>query len=1066
VAYHCPPPREIVGDTAMVAAMLKHGCTQFDANVDHDDALHVMIQYPRPGGDLYNLFVNSIDTHYEFTFTGHVKGSRLEGRPGFIKLAWDPKWKTASTLEMDGWRVEMAIGLDQFDIPAPKVGDVWAVNFMRCWQRIRSGIQSWAWGNRAPADEGHERRGAPAGRMVFGGAGVVAQQRTIGEIAQGKPHFVVDLVNTDAEPRTVICRVDTNSKEVTDEKRIAVPAGGKRTYDFKGRIVDYRTAEIAVSAADAETGRTIMAAGYAVRRPTETEIYLRKYPSHDLVRYELDFTNHAQHTAADITVQVRVTDKDGKATWQRSYADLKDYNLVAEIGTKSFAYGAYSVAFQFSAGGKVIEKVERQLEKKPFPKWYGDTVGFDGNDAPYPWSDMVVRGQKVEVWGRTYDFGNALFPRQVTTQRKPMLQRPMGIRLESDQGQLTPTAKLARAEWTKKANCRVEGVREVRVGRLGVEHRLWMEYDGLVWSTLRLVPEGKVRVKGLALEIPFNKAFSDVYNTRDYSMRHTGKLPAAGYVGDAHTTWLGNAVGGMQWTTETVGPFHVKDPNTCLRITPTAQGALLRIEIVNVDTVLDRPLEIPFGFIATPVRPKTLRTVRGNVFRRFQMSTYPWIDAEKWWKPFPSHWPNKHAVQRGRLQGRYAPGVESRPVPHTPLAVMATNDEAMLEFGDEWLKDESARWRGKYGLTDRRARVTTASRSLQDYIVWRFKQYFDIQPIAGAYCDVSSPVYSSNPFADAGYERSDGTRAPSLNFMGHRQIMKRIYNIQNRVYPGGGIWWHASEGPCMVYQSYSVGSYDGENGNSLINADNPNYYTMLRPDTYRAQYMGTNWGHWNAFLSQGRISAAACRKFGLDCMWDQWTGLQWLHDCYIYTGWFSRLGHVEPLLVRRERTPFHKYHLLSPFNRFIPYWEQKITKLERPEHYVSFYVKQPVRPYGHGKWRKLAYYSNYDTGLDGIHQAVVVFYNHGTHEGPVSLALDWKQLGFADWRQVKAINAVHSTGFRVKDWNVAPSKIEAELYDNATAEYARIADGTLEFPITGYNYRMIVLQASKPWQAP
>ena len=49
---------------------------------------------------------------------------------------------------------------------------------------------------------------------------------------------------------------------------------------------------------------------------------------------------------------------------------------------------------------------------------------------------------------------------------------------------------------------------------------------------------------------------------------------------------------------------------------------------------------------------------------------------------------------------------------------------------------------------------------------------------------------------------------------------------------------------------------------------------------------------------------------------------------------------------------------------------------------------------------------------------------------------------------------------------MAPSKVEAELYDNAAAEYARIADCKLEFPVTAYNYRMIVLQAPKPWQAP
>jgi len=263
--------------------------------------------------------------------------------------------------------------------------------------------------------------------------------------------------------------------------------------------------------------------------------------------------------------------------------------------------------------------------------------------------------------------------------------------------------------------------------------------------------------------------------------------------------------------------------------------------------------------------------------------------------------------------------------------------------------------------------------------------------------------------------------------------------------------------------SYCLGAYDGENGNSIINADNPTYRTMLTPDTYRAQDMGSNWGPWNSFLSQGRIRQETLEKYGFSDLWDQWTGLQWLHDCFIYTGWFSTVGHLEGLLTQRDLVPFNKYHLFSPFNRFIGYWEQTITQLDRPEFYASFYVKEPVQlgsPYGLGGY---AYYSNYDTGLDGLHQAVVVFYNHGDYSGPVRLKLDWSQLGCDDLAAVQAINAVHSTGFRVLDWSRPIPELTGELFDNSEAEYARIENGELVFPITPYNYRMIVLQTPRPW---
>jgi len=1061
VGYHCPPPREIKGNAAMTAAMLKRGISVFDANVDSDDSFHVYVQYPKPGGDLYNLVVNGINTHYDFNYGGSMEGSRL---PPGCKLAWDPRWQTASTLDTDGWHLEIAIPLESFDIPAPKPGEAWYVNFMRWWQTIRSGQQSWAWGNRTMDEEGNERTSAPAGRIVFGAPGVIVRQNGIGEIDQGRVEISADLVNTDARERSVTCVLETNSGELEDKRTLTVPAGGRATYEFKGRTIQELTGAVVFKVLD-ENQKPIALAGYPVQRPTEAEIYVRKYPSYNLVKYEINFTDLARNEAKTLSLDISVRSGKGREVWRKKYRGFTDYNLAAEIGTKDWAPGDYTVHFVFRGpDGKALEEAVQSFSKKPFPEWYGNRLGYDDEKgwAPYPWTNAEVKDDRaVSVWGRTYDFGDTLYPRAVTTQGKTVLRAPMGIALETNEGKLAPDARLTAAEWTKKTPCRVEGVRKAALGKLSVENNFWIEYDGLVWTTLKLIPSGSVQVKSLAFDIPFTREFSDVINALDYSMRHTGKLKPEGYVGSAHATWLGNAYGGIQWDIETTGPFEVIDPNACVRVISTPEGGTMRIEIINRETTLTKPREISFGFIATPARPRTLRTTDGGRFRRYSNEVGCWQDPEPVWQPFHQHWVNPSAVQRGRAHWAM-PGVEQRPVHHTTLCVMAGADEAMQEFGDEWLLDPSIRWRNSPEAM-RAARVTTNSKTLVDYIVWRFNEYFKREPMAGGYFDVSMPEYSANPYAGAGYVREDGVREPQMNLMGHRMVAKRIFNIQNSVFPGGGLWWHASEGPRLIYMSYCIGDYDGENGNSIINGDNPTYHTLLTPDNYRAQYMGHNWGHWNAFLSQGRIKKETLEKYGFSEMWDQWSGLQWLHDCYIYTGWFSNVGHLEGLLSQRDAVPFNRYNMFSPFNRFVGYWEQSITKLERPEFYASFYIKDPLKPvphFGLGAWPN---YSNYDTGLDGIHQAVMIFYNHGTYEGEVRLALDWKQLGFDDLSNVKAINAVHSTGFRVPDWNKPIPELAGELYDNSAREYARIEDGRIVFPITPYNYRMIVFQAPRPW---
>ena len=1056
VAYHCPPPREIVGDAPMTAAMLKKSISVFDTNVEADDAFQICVQWPKPGGDLYNLMVNGTNTHYDFHFAGHAEGSRLQGGAGSITLAWNPKWRSASTLDLDGWHLEMAIPLDSFAIPAPKPGDVWHINFMRWWQTIRSGLQSWAWGNRGMDGE---RVSAPAGRMVFGGPGVVVRQQSIGELAQGKADIAAELVNTDVKPRSVTCQVSSNSGELADEQKFTVPAGGRVAYAYKHAIVNEATATVVLQVLD-EAGKPIAQTGYPVRRPTEADIYLRKYPSFDLVKYEINFSDLARHGAENLSLELAVLDGKGKEVWRKVYDGFKAYTLVAEIGTKAFAFGPYTVDFVFKGpGGKVVERTSRTFEKRPFPAWYGNRLGYDAGKAPYPWTNVEVKGgNSVNVWGRTYDFADTLFPSQVSTQGRPTLRAPMGICLETDAGKLGPTAKTTGAEWTETTDCRVEGVRKLALGKLAVESRFWIEYDGMVWTTLRLVPDGTLRVKNLAFEIPFTKEFSDVINTNDYSMRNTGKLRPEGYVGGARATWVGNAIGGIQWDIETTGAFSVKDTSSCARIDNSPEGATLRIEMVNQEVELSAPLEISFGFIATPARPRTLRTTSGGVFRRYLNAIGNWQDNEPAWVPFQMKWANPQAVQSGRLFSPQFPGVENRPVHHTTLVFMAGSDPAMQEFGDEWLVNENDRWRDDPKAMQH-ARVTTNAKSLVDYIVWRFNEYFQQEPMAGAYFDCSAPEFSANPYAGAGYVRADGARAPQLNLLGHRMVVKRLFNLQNTVFPGGGLWWHASEGPRLVYMSYCVGDFDGENGNSFINGDNPTYRTMLTPDHYRAQYMGSNWGVWSAFLSQGRIKKETLQKYGFSELWDQWTGLQWLHDCYVGTGWFGQLGQLEPLLAQRDAVPFNKYHMFSPFNRFVGYWEQTIAKPDRPEFHASFYIKEPLKPvphYGLGAW---PYYSDYDTGLDGVHQAALLLYNHGDYAGPVRLALDWKQLGFDDVSKVKAINAVHSTGFRVTDWD----KPAGELFDNSAAEQVRIEDGSLVFPITPYNYRLIILQAPKPW---
>ena len=72
--------------------------------------------------------------------------------------------------------------------------------------------------------------------------------------------------------------------------------------------------------------------------------------------------------------------------------------------------------------------------------------------------------------------------------------------------------------------------------------------------------------------------------------------------------------------------------------------------------------------------------------------------------------------------------------------------------------------------------------------------------------------------------------------------------------------------------------------------------------------------------------------------------------------------------------------------------------------------------------------------------------------------MKWKALGFDSWQELVAENAVHSTGIRMIKDNDGNEKAE---FFPMKEEYAKIESGRLVFPITGANYRMIVIERGR-----
>ncbi|MDD5704642.1 MAG: DUF6067 family protein [Kiritimatiellae bacterium] len=1089
IAHHSPPPARIKDNNALIPVMLKRTVTQHDSNVDWDDSIRISIVEPYPYGDEYWIYVNALGTTYEVAHDGYhcyrAPGSKLKG----INLSWDPKVANASTLTLDGWTLELAIPWKDLGphLAKPAPGGVLHMNFVRLWQEVMKQSHVWKMFDMGADSELEPKKGEdgngqvginiPAGEVLFqGDEGVVVQLDDAGYPPRGRAAFKARILNRSAKERKVVAAVATDSGELKDRKELSLPPNGSLPYAFEGRVVNTATTWIAFSVTDAAGSNAYHVTTLPVIRPTRPGVYARRYRSRDAVAFDLDLTFMGAADLAQARVALDISDpRTSKELFRKTFEGFASYDPSIELATKGWAAGNYDAHFVFTAPGMQPFDMHLPHRHAPLPEWWNNRYGFEDVDTdtvPYPWTDMHVTNDTIGVWGREYRFGGKFYPEQIMTLGQPMLRAPMRVVLKTADGQVVDTAVAdVKAQWTKTSRTHVEAERAIENQALKLKNSVWADYDGFFWSTLRLEPHTNVTIAAMELEIPLTKAFSDVINTHDYSLRGTGKLKPEGFAGPLHPVWLGNADGGIQWFSETDGFFFVNDPKRVVRVEVTPEGAALRIVMIDVPTDLAAPHEISFGFMTTPVRPKTWRTPE---YSGANEQGFAAAGGGPW---FPQGLEFMPAADPGT--DYYSGGAGGRLYLHLSpanIGVDAAGSEDYENFGDEWLANAAERPAGV-------AQTTQASKSYRDYYVWRHWRYQKKYGYAGLYYDSPNEVMTANTNAGAIYRRRDGTVATMQPILGTREMMKRLYNVtlsnpkfEPRKQPIGV---HQSGMPHMAYLGFGTYNWDGENFNSIINSKQPTYRGVMEPATFRAEYMGHNFGWPLWFLGQGRLQPEwVAANGGPEAVIDQLSGLVVLHDQGGNVGW-QFVGANEGV-CQRMNDAFARHQLNHWVYQFLPYWKQDVVTLPRENMYASFFIAHPKQLLGAAPEAIDAYFERYQsrqlpeamrlrnrqavaqaqTNLAAMkNKAVLVVYNDGDWSGELRLKPNWSKLGFASAEGLKAENAIHSTGFRVdKAKNEKGEEVEKGVLFPRPEEYAKIEGEEVIFPMTPWNYRMIVLE--------
>jgi len=1009
VAFETAIPEEVIKDlpNKILEGILKQTAYKHDVvDVERDDAVSVHIIPKRTKRDWYRMVVNGLNTHYEYSV-----------RDRHVNLSWDPKWKTASTADLNGWHVEMAIPLEAITAVSPRVGTIWGMNFLRYWRKLKNGVQVWSWGDRSGDTRNKifskfhatDPSKGTYGEIRFAGdENVNVQIMSIGKPNQGVIGFKAKLINTfKDEGKKVRVYLRTETKEVDEDVSYTLEPGQEKIYEFSARVNDSGVLKFLVRDADSEAVYYCSESPFLTKR--SLDIWMGYYPGYDRLNISLNATAFRRVPLGRLKAVVDIKARGGSEPLLSKDIDKFDsYAQTTVVETAALKPANYDVVITLKTDdGRVLRTAEEHFEKRPLPPWYGNTIGIS-DKVPSPFEPLRLDRNKgtISCWGRQYVMPG-LFPTQVITQGDPILAEGIRLRLTDMAGnEYSSRNSKCGAQWTKVSDTRIEYERSMQLGPFEVSVEGWLEYDGFMWNKLKVKPRNRSRgVKHLYLDIPYRTEWAELINTADYGTGTMGKVNPKGWnCAGKRPLWLGNGIGGMQWVTETTARYRLKDKRRAVRVIPGDKKTVMRVTFIDVPTDLSAPFETEFGLVATPTRPRTpdyrrLNSLENVVKVQFgEWGLYTYIpdpsrirSNEKLWIPY------KVGYQRDPMFPKPALAKHSwvSRAPYSTTYCMSPETDEFRYWGAEWACSDRFVYIPDKAVPvkERGTTVCQSVKSWQDFYVWSYWKLYQKQRFRGIYHDDGIAI-CTNTGHGHGYSK-DGVVEPRTTVLGKREINKRLYTmlreaeskridegypeLQGRTY----IIQHHSGYLDMAWASFCDYYADGENFTGQLTAKDIGYHRVYPPDRFRAQSMGHNFGPVCWFADE--FHRAVLR--GADGSWlyktdgSGWEnfepvlhlfGLILLHDSTYWMSWAPSDSYLPYVIALRYCKWGDQY-------RMIPYWSQKVVKLA-DKQYATFYVDDKAK------------------------RVIMVFLNNNERGGTFNRTLDWKRLGFGSWKNLKLKN--------------------------------------------------------------
>ena len=510
--------------------------------------------------------------------------------------------------------------------------------------------------------------------------------------------------------------------------------------------------------------------------------------------------------------------------------------------------GKYQLSAELvlNTGKKIQVKDEMII---PSLEWMGNKLGMEDEVLP-PWTPMTKKGNTISCLNREYTFGSHGLPTQIVAKGQQLLKQPIAFSMMKNGKPLTWKAK-GPVKFEKFSGTKATIVGVISAGGVDFEIRSEMEYDGFIYVTFKPLNGKALPFDSLSLNISVNRKnalYRHLFSVLKVVLPKA--VPEGNGVVESSSwmpfSWLGDNYRGLFWCCESDEMWPNKKGKDTVQFIRSKDAVTLCLNILKPGQKVKPNWKLDFMLQATPVKNYDAR--KNRVIRMYgygknlEFVNTPLTTGAGFMKAAdPQYYTDM-------VKFFHAKNVKVTPYT-APTFITEERPEAVF-FKKHWWFGFEDPYISRAGWKKNWYCCSPAVQSLADFYVWSAKNFVEAHKLNGYYYDQLHPYANAGKNANVGYEEN-GIFYPTYPIRAQRQLFKRMYSVIKKQPWETWIWGHMSAKLNIPVLSWLDGYFDGEHPFAAWVTDK-SYMEVMSLDTFRAEFIGRQWGIAPYFLPEMR----------------------------------------------------------------------------------------------------------------------------------------------------------------------------------------------------------------------